>query len=211
MKKTYQIISLSFSVLFVCFIFPNQAYAQEITASSSAIVIQSVINTATIAASVADLISTSGASTSATSTPQLEVAIKEKVIATPSASITPPISPSQIEQPVIASPAETVSFPVSETVHIIIADQVPCRCGKPLPKPKKSVPPLPYGNSFPINSSASVNISGVSSGNSHLIAGATFAPTFSSAVGIVVALFGNIMMLLLRAYLRLRSGRSPGR
>ncbi len=54
-----------------------------------------------------------------------------------------------------------------------------------------------------------------------LTGGPTFAPVIADVIAgailptngislLVLALFGNIMMLLLRSYLRLRSGRSPG-
>ena len=74
-------------------------------------------------------------------------------------------------------------------------------------------PTFPHDNSSPLTTqSALLNVAGLTLipviGD---IVAAVLLPSATINLNLlVIALFGNIMMLLLRSYLRLRSGRSPG-
>ncbi len=98
---------------------------------------------------------------------------------------------------------------IDNDVNTSVVD-VDCKCDKEEDKDKE-VPVAPVGGNVPPSSQASP-----SNGSSvpaittaaEVIAAATLPITGNN--WLVLALFGNIMMLLLGAYLRLRSGRSPG-
>ncbi len=81
-----------------------------------------------------------------------------------------------------------------------------CACNR------EDSPPFPYDNSSPLHTqSALLNISGptIVPVVGDIVAAVLFPTEPINVNFLVLALFGNIMMLLLRSYLRLRSGRSP--
>lgn len=91
-----------------------------------------------------------------------------------------------------------------------------CLCPKHHSKPTSPSPAQPTDNSVPTSSSSSTTsststgFSFLSSGPGTILVASENSFFVSGSYWFFIALIGNILMMLLGGYLRLRSGRSPG-